>query len=284
MNPGKEDWELEYDDAVETMNTEQHSSIKEREEALAEREAKVREWESAQREQARNHFIGTAVIEESSFSQAFKFSSSGANAGENLINVIESMSGVTLPKAGALSARDTRSLPRGASGSSLTSGTPGTDDDIDWKPCYGSHGSLASISSAPTLSTVMANPHRHKASVGTPPLSPLAGDKFFNPSMMKQHIMSYTPKKGQPHIEGEAQFGGSSRKTSVGIVGTSGGSPQAIALPKEFEDLLGGGTPAIPQKGKPCYKYSRQKSTSNEFISLNDVRTIIKKQGAEPQG
>ena len=39
------------------------------------------------------------------------------------------------------------------------------------------------------------------------------------------------------------------------------------------------------KKGKPCYKYTRQKSTSNETISYNDVRTIIKgPPGTEPQG
>ena len=106
--------------------------------------------------------------------------------------------------------------------------------------------------------------------------------------MLKGHMMSYTPKKGQsskgqPHIEGEASFGGNSRKTSVGIVGPSGSSPQAIALPKEFEDVLA--NPGMKIGGKPCYKYSRQKSTSNEYISYNDVRTIVKgPNGAEHQG
>ena len=39
------------------------------------------------------------------------------------------------------------------------------------------------------------------------------------------------------------------------------------------------------KKVQPCYKYTRQKSTSNETISYNDVRTIIKgPPGTEPQG
>ena len=181
----KEDWELEYEEAVESMATEQHSSIKEREEAVAERESKLREWESAQREQAKNHgFYGMAFIEESSYSQKFKFSGSGEGAGEKLLAMIETASGVSLPQ------RDihARALTRGASGSSLTSGTPVTDEENEWgKPYaieYGSNASLSSISSAPGMSTVKSNPLRHKRSVGTPPLSPLAGDKFFG-SMMK---------------------------------------------------------------------------------------------------
>ena len=37
--------------------------------------------------------------------------------------------------------------------------------------------------------------------------------------------------------------------------------------------------------GQPCYKYTRQKSTSNETISYNDVKTIVKgPPGTEPQG
>lgn len=276
----KDEWELEYESAVDSMKTEQHSSIKEREEAVAERENKVREWETAQREQAKNHsFYGVAVLEESSFSKNFKFSGTGAGAGENLLAMIESVSGVSLPQ------RDIhhRALTRGASGSSLTSGTPGTDEENEWntKVPYGSNASLSSISSAPGLSTVKSNPLRHKRSVGTPPLSPLAGEKFFSP-MINKHMMPYTPKKtAQPLIEGEAHIGGNSRKTSVGIVGAH--NPQTIALPKELEDLLA--NPTMKSSGKPCYKYSRQKSTSNEYISYNDVRTIVKgPPGTEPQG
>ncbi|CBY11112.1 unnamed protein product [Oikopleura dioica] len=46
----KEDWEEEYEDLVESMRTEQHSSIKEREEELEKKEKKMKEWEDAQRE------------------------------------------------------------------------------------------------------------------------------------------------------------------------------------------------------------------------------------------
>jgi len=95
-------------------------------------------------------------------------------------------------------------------------------------------------------------------------------------------MMPYTPKKSsQPFIEGEAHIDASSRKTSVGIVG--GHSPQTIALPKEFEDYLPGMNPGM-KSGKP-WKINRQKSTSNEYISYNDVRTIVKgPPGTEPQG
>ena len=87
---------------------------------------------------------------------------------------------------------------------------------------------------------------------------------------------------------------GSTRKASVGIVGPSGpgfagftsgnvGNNQLCMIPKEMEDILA--NPAMNKKGKPCYKYTRQKSTSNETISYNDVRTIIKgPPGTEPQG
>ena len=100
-------------------------------------------------------------------------------------------------------------------------------------------------------------------------------------------MVHYNPNRGKkPVIEGEAEMSGSTRKASVGIVGPSGLSGsynQSIMLPKEFEDILA--NPGMNKKVQPCYKYTRQKSTSNETISYNDVRTIIKgPPGTEPQG
>ena len=59
-----------YEDALDSLKTEQHSSVKEREDAVSERERKVREWEERQREEAKNHvFYGVAQIEEQKYSQ-----------------------------------------------------------------------------------------------------------------------------------------------------------------------------------------------------------------------
>ena len=56
-----------------------------------------------------------------------------------------------------------------------------------------------------------------------------------------------------------------------------------LNLDKEFEDILA--NPGMKTSGQPCYKYTRQKSTSNETISYNDVKTIVKgPPGTEPQG
>ena len=64
----KEDWEDEYEDLMDSLRTEQHSSVKEREQALSERERKVQQWEEAQREAAKNHgFYGVAQIEEHNY-------------------------------------------------------------------------------------------------------------------------------------------------------------------------------------------------------------------------
>lgn len=110
------------------------------------REQKCREWEQNQRDQAKNHdFIGHAVIEEANFNKSFKFTADGEGAGDQLRGLIESVSGLSFPS-------NHRALTRGASGTSLhslTSGTPGTDDDHDFKHCltYGSNASLSSVSS-----------------------------------------------------------------------------------------------------------------------------------------
>jgi hypothetical protein len=82
------------------------------------------EWELAQREQAKNHtLIGVAVCDESSYSHKLKFSGTGEGAGESLRAIIESVSGVSLPRDGFKS----RALTREYSGSSLASGTPDED-------------------------------------------------------------------------------------------------------------------------------------------------------------
>ena len=94
--------------------------MKEREQALSERERKVQEWENAQREAAKNHgFYGVAQIEEHNYrsvikiiinekslesftnfwlrkSQKFKFSGVGEGAGESVRAMLESVSGRSL--------------------------------------------------------------------------------------------------------------------------------------------------------------------------------------------
>lgn len=102
-------------------------------------------------------------------------------------------------------------------------------------------------------------------------------------------MVHYTPGNkrsgNKPYIEGEAEIGGSSRKASVGIVGPAiSGMNQSIVIPKEFGDILNSST-SDGKQGKPCYKYTRQKSTSNETIQVHDVKTIIRgPSGTEEQG
>ena len=47
-------------------------------------------------------------------------------------------------------------------------------------------------------------------------------------------MVNYSPsRKGKPFIEGEAEIGGSTRKASVGIVGSSlGNMNQVVGIPK----------------------------------------------------
>lgn len=112
----------------------------------------------------------------------------------------------------------------------------------------------------------------HKRSVGSPPISPLVLGGY-NPLALKKSL---------PTIDCDGSFGGSSRKTSVGILGSGS---QTMGLPAEFNDYRDS-IPGMGNQGnKPCYKYSRQTSTSNECINYSDVRTFIKgPPGTEPQG
>ena len=170
----KDEWENEYEDALDSLKTEQHSSVKEREDAVSERERKVREWEERQREEAKNHvFFGVAQIEEQKYSQKIKFSGTGEGAGESVRAMLESVSGYALPNASqaqAIAGGPIGALTRGSSGTSLT-GTP-TDDEPGWQK-YGSNHSLSSISSAPGSTTIKNQKYFKKRSVGTPPHSPL---------------------------------------------------------------------------------------------------------------
>ena len=56
----------------------------------------------------------------------------------------------------------------------------------------------------------------------------------FRPETLSKHVVNYSPnRKGKPFIEGEAEIGGSTRKASVGIVGSSLGSMnQVVGIPK----------------------------------------------------
>ena len=299
----KDDWEEDYEELMDSLRTEQHSSVKEREQAVSERERKVQQWEDAQREAAKQHgFYGVAQIEEHNYSQKFKFSGVGEGAGESVRAMIESVSGRTLPTSTG------STLTRGSSYGSLTNFTPPTDQhhqhqfwpaaevtEIDDTPNkFGSNCSISSISSAPGSSTTLKTQKYlvgKKRSVGTPPHSPAIANmdgNFFSPAFQK-HMVHYTPGNkrsgNKPYIEGEAEIGSSSRKASVGIVGPAiSGMNQSIVIPKEIGDILNQGNES-GNKGTPCYKYTRQKSTSNETIQVHDVKTIIRgPAGTEQQG
>jgi hypothetical protein len=93
-------------------------------------------------------------------------------------------------------------------------------------------------------------------------------------------MVQYSPKKhSSPRIEGEAEFGGSTRKTSLGLLGNTQTGESGVLLPKELEEILN-----AQRMGKPFSKFSRQTSTSNETISYNEARAIIKgPEGTEPR-
>ena len=57
---------------------------------------------------------------------------------------------------------------------------------------------------------------------------------FLRPETLSKHVVNYSPsRKGKPFIEGEAEIGGSTRKASVGIVGSSlGNMNQVVGIPK----------------------------------------------------
>ena len=57
---------------------------------------------------------------------------------------------------------------------------------------------------------------------------------LFRPETLSKHVVNYSPsRKGKPFIEGEAEIGGSTRKASVGIVGSSlGNMNQVVGIPK----------------------------------------------------
>ncbi|CBY33110.1 unnamed protein product [Oikopleura dioica] len=258
----KEDWEEEYEDLVESMRTEQHSSIKEREEELEKKEMKMKEWEDAQREAAKNHgLINIGQIEETSFNRKFKFTGKGEGAAESIRGMLEAVSGRNL------SNQNLKALTRGSSGSSLAA----LDDKYDK---YSSNTSLSSTSSTPgTVQPGLG--YRHKRSVGTPP-----ADKYPFSPLLSKHMVQYSPKKHScPRIEGEAEFGGSTRKTSLGLLGNTQTGESGVLLPKELEEILN-----AQSMGKPFCKFSRQTSTSNETISYNEARAIIKgPEGTEPR-
>ena len=212
--------------------------------------------------------------------------------------MIESVSGRPLPTSTA------STLTHGSSYGSLNNFTPPselhhayevTEHDETQRNKFGSNCSISSISSAPGSSTSTLKAQKYlvgkKRSVGTPPHSPAIANidgNFFSPAFQK-HMVHYTPGNkrsgNKPYIEGEAEIGGSSRKASVGIVGPAiSGMNQSIVIPKEIGDILNHGNEGA-NKGTPCYKYTRQKSTSNETIQVHDVKTIIRgPSGTEQQG
>ena len=214
--------------------------------------------------------------------------------------MIESVSGRSIPISSA------STLTHCSSYGSLNNFTPPSElpphayevvePDETQRNKFGSNCSISSISSAPGSSTSTSMKTQKylvgkKRSVGTPPHSPAMANidgNFFSPAFQK-HMVHYTPGNkrsgNKPYIEGEAEIGGSSRKASVGIVGPAiSGMNQSIVIPKEIGDILNHGNEGA-HKGTPCYKYTRQKSTSNETIQVHDVKTIIRgPAGTEQQG